>query len=122
MFGLNKNFWPVLGSTSFFVGLLIAIIAGFLVPAPHSNLYLILIVLGVIVGLLNVRDKEAVTYLLACLVFLVAASSPFLGSNYLPASLRGTWFTHILKNIVIFISAGAPIVALKAVYDIAKAA
>jgi hypothetical protein len=55
-------------------------------------------------------------------VFLVAASSPYLGPNYLPASLRGTWFTHILKNIVIFVSAGAPIVALKAIYDVAKAA
>ena len=120
MFGLGKNFWPMLGSASFFVGLAIAVLAGVFISAPDSAFYFALIVLGVIVGLLNVRDKETVTYLLACLVFLVAASSPYLSSQ-IPESLHGTWVTHILKNIVIFVSAGAPIVALKAVYDVAKA-
>lgn len=119
MFG--KNFWPMLGSASFLVGLLVAIVAGILIPNPGSQFYFGLIVLGVVVGLLNVRDKEMVTYLLACLVFLVAASSPYLTSQ-IPDSLRSLGLTHILKNIVIFVSAGAPIVALKAVYDVAKAA
>ena len=121
MFGFGKNFWPVVGSASFFIGLLIAIIAGFLLPSPDTKFYFLLIVLGVIVGLLNVRDKETVTYLLACLVFLVTASSPYLTSQ-IPDSLRAMGLTHVLKNIVIFVSAGAPIVALKAIYDIAKSA
>ena len=120
MFGLGKNFWPMLGSASFFIGLLVAIAAGFLFRTPDSTFYFVLVVLGVIVGLLNVRDKETVTYLLACLVFLVTASSPYLTSQ-IPESLRSMGFTHVLKNIVIFVSAGAPIVALKAVYDVAKA-
>ena len=122
MFGFGKKFWPMLGSASFLVGLLVAIIAGILVPSPDSTFYIVLVALGAIVGLLNVRDKETVTYLLACVVFLVAASSPYLTQASTLGSLRGTWVTHILKNIVIFISAGAPIVALKAIYDVAKAA
>ena len=116
----NKNFWPMLGSASFFIGLAIAILAGVFIGTPDSAFYFALVVLGVIVGILNVRDKETVTYLLACLVFLVAANSPYLTSQ-IPESLRLMGVTHVLKNIVIFVSAGAPIVALKAIYDVAKA-
>ena len=98
-----------LGSWAFIIGLVLAVIFGLTGTSP--TVVWILAVLGLIVGLLNVTHKETHTFLVAAIAFLVSASSLAI----ILSSLE-----DILKNIVVFVGPSAAIVALKALYDIAK--
>ena len=102
---------PMIGKWAFIIGLAIAVIAGF-VSVPYVTL--ILVILGLIVGLLNVTDKETKDFLIAAIALIVGATS----LNAL--STIGTVATTIMANIVAFVVPGALLVALKAVYSLAK--
>jgi hypothetical protein len=99
------------GSWAFIIGLIIAIGMGFSGEAGTTTLW-ILAVLGVIVGFINVTHNEAQLYLVASIAFLVSASSLTL----ILSAIEG-----ILTNIVVFVGPGTAIVALRALYDIARA-
>jgi len=111
----KTNMLPTIGAWAFVIGLVLAIIAGFVTAGVDSNIALGLGVLGLIVGLLNVTDKEVMLYLLASITFLVAAGSL---STVLSAILGQLGL--VLGYIQVFVGPGAAIVALKAFYDIAK--
>ncbi len=95
-----------LGAWSFILGLALAIILAFV----NVNLEWLLILLGLVVGLLNVQDKEVHNFLLAALTLIVVGSA---GVNTLGIPL-------ILQNIVTFVSPAAVIVSIKAVYMIGR--
>lgn len=100
-----------IGSWAFIIGLIIAIGMGLFTTAGTMTMW-ILAVLGLIVGLINVTHEEASLYLTASIAFLVSASS----LTIIVEALRS-----ILTNIIVFVGPGAAIVALRALYDIAKA-
>ena len=102
----------MIGKWAFIIGLAIAIIAGFVV-LPYVTL--ILVVLGLIVGVLNITDKETKDFLIAAIALTVGATS----LNALPAI--GAIATTIMANIVAFVVPAALLVALKSVYSLAKA-
>lgn len=99
------------GVWSFYVGLLIAIIFGFI--GDRTWTAGVLLVLGLIVGLLNVTDREIVPFLVACLTLIVAGGSA-------AALLPWNWLASILGNIVIFVIPAALLGSLKAIYVIAS--
>jgi hypothetical protein len=109
-----------IGGWAFLLGLVIAIGAAVLNTSLSSGTVLILAILGLLVGVLNISDKEVMTFMVATLVFMTASSSlnvimkavPFFG-DMLPA---------MLTNIVVFVAPGAAIVALKSLYDVTKSA
>ncbi len=104
-----------LGHWAFMVGILIAVIAG-LVPAWQTATVLwILVILGLIVGLLNITAKETVEFLVATIALVLIGTA---GIQTLPA--LGGIIIAILENIVAFVSPAALIVALKAVYELAR--
>lgn len=100
------------GKWAFMVGLVIAIVGGLGFAQPWF--YWLLALLGLIVGFLNVADKECTKFLLAAIGLIVAASAwsmlPYVG-GYLSA---------ILSNIVTFIGAALLVVALKVLFETAK--
>ena len=102
-----------IGHWVFLLGVFIAIVAGFLAGA-NSTIVWVLALLGLIVGLLNLKTPDIHGFLLAVLVLIVSAGS----LNVLPVigSVLGT----ILQYIVIFVAPAALIVALKAVYNFAS--
>lgn len=100
-----------LGSWAFIIGLVIAVLFG-LFGTAGSTTMMVLAVLGLIVGLLNVTHGEAHMYLIASIAFLLSANS----LTMILSSLG-----EMMKNIVTFVAPGAAIVALRALYDIAKA-
>ena len=100
-----------LGSWAFIIGLIIAVLFGLFGTAGSTTMW-VLAVLGLIVGLLNVTHGEAHMYLIASIAFLLSANS----LTMILSSLSG-----MMKNIVTFVAPGAAIVALRALYDIAKA-
>ncbi len=112
---LNK-----IGPWSFILGLVIAFVS-----ALTSSVFWMLGVLGLIVGLLNITDKELTTYLIASLTFLVSANalSVTLTKLVTLVPIIGEWLNFIdplLANVTLFVAPGAGIVALKALYNISK--
>lgn len=104
-----------LGHWAFMVGILIAVIAG-LVPAwQTATVVWVLVILGLIVGLLNITAKETVEFLVATIALVLIGTA---GIQTLPA--LGGIVISILENIVAFVSPAALIVALKAVYELAR--
>ncbi len=115
---LNKSYGKY-GSWAFLAGLVISIVAGFLPSSGFNPTYaLVLGILGLIVGLVNVTDKEVQLFLIATMALIVSASSL---SNVVSFSATAQQMLQvILGYIVVFVSPAAAIVSLKAVYDISK--
>ena len=108
-----------IGVYSFYAGLILAIGAALLSPQGISAIAaLILGVLGIIVGLLNVVDKEVKLFLLASLVLIVSASALALILAAIPGI--GNFVPALMEGIIIFVAPGAAVVALKAIWDITK--
>jgi len=109
-----------LGKWAFIIGLIIAVIASFVsnVVAP-STILLILFILGLVVGFLNITEKQVMKFLTATIALLV------LGVGSISAlSIIGTvsgYLNNILANVLAFVGAAALIVALKAIYETSKA-
>ena len=102
-----------LGHWAFIVGILIAIIAG-LVPAWQTpTITWVLVILGLIVGLLNITAKETVEFLVASIALLVIGSA-----GAIPA--LGTIILSVLANIVAFVAPAALVVALLSIYKLAQ--
>jgi len=101
-----------LGSYAFLAGIALAILSGIGIKAPF--VVPILAVLGLIVGFLNVSQKETVNFLVAAIALMVAGAS--VGS----IPLLGNVVSRILVNIAIFVAPAAVIVALQDIYALAK--
>jgi hypothetical protein len=113
------------GPWAYIVGVVIALIAGFVMPAD-TTVVLALGVLGLIVGLLNVADKEVQMFLVASIAFIVAASGLSGVVSGLFAGLPvedmgiGEGLVAALNYLVAFTAPAAAIVAILALYKISK--
>ena len=109
-----------IGPCAFVLGLIIAIVS-----AITQQVFWMLGILGIIVGLMNISDKELSVYLIASLTFLVSANAlsvtltKVVGFMPLIETLL-TFIDPLLANMVLFVAPGASIVALKALYNLAK--
>jgi hypothetical protein len=101
------------GHWAFILGILLAIIAGLIPQLQTSTITWILVLLGLIVGFLNVTISETQEFLIAAIALLLISST-----GALP--VLGTVIAVMLSNIVAFVAPAALIVALKAVYDMAS--
>ena len=104
-----------IGRWAFVVGLIISVLLGFV---TFSYATLILVILGLIVGFMNVSDKESHDFLVATIALMVIgvaglqALSVF-GSLY-------TWIQTVLASFVSFVAAASVVVALKVLTSLAK--
>ncbi len=103
----------VIGKWAFIIGLVIALIASFWVT--YLNVILpILFLLGLIVGFLNISEKNKVKFLVATIALLAAAASlsfiSFLG-------MISQYITAIVNNFIAFVLAAALVVSIKAIVE-----
>ena len=120
----KRKLIALVGPAAFYIGLLIALIAAFIIEAPPSGwLYAVLGVLGVIIGLLNITARQTGPFLLATIAFIVAA----LGMQLLITQVGGTgdyrgWteVTQLAANLTVLVGASAMVIALRAIYEAAK--
>lgn len=117
---LSKNIsTQQLGKWAFIGGVLLAIVVGLMPSAFLVNIAgtipTILVVIGILVGLVNISEKDTHSFLLAAVALLLAGTA---GIQNLP--ILGAYVIAILGNIVAFVAPAAVIVALKAVYELAK--
>ena len=91
----------------FIIGLVIAIITPFI---AGLDLVWLLVLIGVVVGLLNITAKEVNSFLIATVALIIASGSLQIW----------TLLTDILSNVVVLVAPAAIIVAVKAVYALAS--
>jgi len=117
-----------IGETAFLLGMLIALIIGvfssFLGDFQPTALG-ILALLGLIVGLMNIREKEINTFLIASLALLLPTSALSNVTsnidNLLPAaSVIMSPARGFLDALTVFVSPAAFVLAVKAIYNLAR--
>jgi hypothetical protein len=104
----------VIGKWAFIIGLVIAIIVGF-VAIPYAGL--ILLVLGLIVGFLNIAAKETTQYLIAAIALMTGAVA--LSVAPVPGVV-GDVVSNVLSAFVAFVAAAALVVAIKGVVELSS--
>ncbi|MEM2874191.1 MAG: hypothetical protein QW063_01975 [Candidatus Nanoarchaeia archaeon] len=102
-----------LGNWLFLLGVLLAVILGFIWPGAGAAAAL-LAVIGLIVGLLNITAAEVKEFLIASIALIVAAT----GFSLIP--LVGTYLTNILNYLIAMVAPAALVVALIAIWKLAK--
>jgi len=104
-----------IGRWAFIIGLIIAVLLGFVTFTYAS---LVLVILGLIVGFMNVSEKEANKYLVDVIALILVGVAGLqalsvLGSLY-------TWFQTVLTSFITFAAASAVIVAVKVLFEIGE--
>ncbi|MFH1325683.1 MAG: hypothetical protein ABIH49_02860 [archaeon] len=119
----------VLGAWAFLIGVVLAIIIGLstsLIPIPalttySKQIYAILVLIGILVGFLNVTGRDSQTFLIAGAVLVIVAR---FGMDSVTGSLIGLGVGDAVSSVFgALLSLFAPatiIVALKTVFSIAK--
>ena len=110
---------PTIGVWAFLGGLVIAFLAG-LLGMTDSTVAMVLGILGLIVGFLNIGDKEIQHFLVAGIAWLLSASSLSSLGVTLFGAVIGVLIAAVFNNVSIFVAPAVAVVALKAVYDISK--
>ena len=103
----------LIGKWAFIIGLVLAVIAG-LIEGVYTipSLALILIILGLIVGFLNIAEKNTTKLLVAILVLMAVGSVTI---TEIPKI--STYLASILTNFVMFVGAAGLVVAIKAIVE-----
>ena len=113
-----------IGEWAFLIGVLLAVVIGIFAakmdPATQGTLSLVLVVLGLVVGFLNVTEKETTPFLVAAAALMLTGTSvATLNSIDLGVKL-GMYLAGMVSQIAIFVAPAAVVVALKAIQSLAK--
>lgn len=108
----------ILGAWAFLIGVILAIALGlfsdFFGASTYKVLLMILVVLGIVIGLMNISMKESSKFLLTALVLIFAA---YAGQNVMSIIPQ---LGKILGALLVLFVPATIIVSLKAIFDIAK--
>ena len=113
-----------IGNYSFIIGVIIAVVLGLAAPnlgAAAPWLWSLMIVLGIVVGFMNVSGKETKEFLWVTVGLVVVA---YAGSAQIDkwqnVQLIGTYISQIFNSILAFVIPASVVVALKEVWELAK--
>ena len=107
-----------LGQWAFIGGIVIALLLA-LVPQWKGQLTLVLVILGLVVGLLNISEKETTPYLVAAIALLATGSATD-SLKVIPPAVLGDYLVGAVQNIAAFVAPGAIVVAVKAIWALSK--
>jgi len=112
--------WQKFGEWAFFACVIIAVLGGLFIP-NNGFMMLVLVILGIIVGIINITEKETTPYLIATIALIAAGTAGFEVLDNVTGGLAlGTRIDNTLNYISIFVAPAAVIVALKAIWGMAK--
>ena len=104
------------GEWAFVLGVLLAIVAGLMTEwLSPGTVGLALVVLGLIVGFLNVQKKETANFLVAAIALMLTGLARV---DQLP--LVGPYLDPVLANIVMFVAPAVLVVSLKTIFELGK--
>jgi hypothetical protein len=105
------------GSWAFIIGVFVALVMGIVGNTSTPVTTSVLIVLGLIVGLLNVTGRETTPFLLASVSLVIVS---YMGGPVLSAVAQiGSTLQNVLSSMTTFVIPATIIVALKAIYALA---
>lgn len=111
-----------IGSYSFTIGVIIAIVLGlFSVGAATPWLASLLVILGLIVGFLNVTGKETQEFLLVATVLIIAAGLGGASTTLGGVAVIGKYLAGIFTQLLAFVVPATVVVALKEVWRLGQA-
>lgn len=122
----NKMAGKNAGEYAYLLGLVVAVLAGLaaaanvLAASTAAWVDLLLVVLGVIVGLMNISEKESTTFLIAALALVVVGASGVFVSLDTAVRPLGALLDAIVQNFALFAAPAAVIVAVKSVHGMAS--
>lgn len=100
----------------FLLGVVVSLAAAVLPLGP--GLTSLLIVLGLVVGFLNVTSNETSTFLLAVVALVIV--NAFGGNILAHVEVIGERLANVLGAIVVFVVPATIVVALRTIYSLAK--
>ena len=104
------------GKWALIVGIVIAVISGFWTVKAVT---LVMVILGLIVGFLNIADREVQPYLVASVALMLVGTAGLQVIKTL-AGLAGGWLEQVFTNFTAFVAASALVVAVKAILALAS--
>ena len=114
---IKKEHAEAIGSTAFVLGVILAIVAGLPLGGvvPYDAAAIVLVIFGLIVGMLNIKDEEITKFLVASIAFVIVGSSSI---NMLP--IIGPTIGQILIYITYFVAPATLVVALEAMHEVTR--
>jgi hypothetical protein len=105
----------LVGFWAFIIGLVISLIAGLVLPA-NGVVVLVLVILGIVIGFLNITPKETQALLLAAIALIVVGNA----FGALTLLNIDKYIGGVLFYITVFVSPAAVIAAIKTLWAIGK--
>jgi hypothetical protein len=110
-----------IGAWSFFIGVILAIVIGVFqsqLGVQVNWIYIVLVILGIIVGLSNTADRDVDKFLIASVALVIVS---YMGQDTLRfLSKIGLIISTVLSALLLMFVPAAIIVAVKAVFSITK--
>ena len=110
----KKQSMNMIGSWSFLIGLVIAVLIPLFGIALNNTLVMVLIVIGLIIGLLNIADEEVTPFLLSGTALVIVSAFGVDVVRSVPV------FQNILTALLTLFVPATIIVAVKNVFSLAK--
>ena len=107
----------MMGSWAFILGIVLAVVAAF-VSLDAVMLSSGLVVLGLVVGFLNVAGHESKDFLLATVGLVIVSGLGSTGLGAVPTV--GMYLTKMLTNVMTMVIPAVVVVSLKMVHGLAK--
>jgi len=111
------------GHYSFTIGVIIAVILGLALPIgaqAQAILTSILVLLGLIVGFMNVTGKETREYLLVATVLVLVSYAGSAGGTLGGVMYVGPYLEGIFRGIMSFVVPATVVVGLKDIINLSK--
>ena len=106
-----------IGKWAFVVGLVLAVLASFL-TGYETIVAVVLFVLGLVVGFLNISEKDSNKFLLGNIALLTGGIASM--NAVAMFGVVSIYLTAVLGSFVAFVSAAALVVAIKAIFETSK--
>ena len=114
-----KRLAGTIGLLAFLGGMILAIVGG-IWYRDYSSITLALVIMGILVGLLNITGKEVLPLLIAAIALIVVGlTKGFAPLDQLGGS-AGTKLNDIVAYIAIFITPAAILSAIRAIWAVAR--
>ena len=104
----------VVGGWAFLVGVVLAVILGLTTESITQALAIVLVLIGIVIGLLNIADEETTPFLMAGAVLIIASS---LGSEVVGVVAA---FSRVLDALLVLFVPAIIVVSLRHVLKISK--
>jgi len=115
----RKTLVSTIGLLAFLGGMVLSIVGG-IWYRDYSSITLALVIMGILVGLLNITGKEVLPLLIAAIALIVVGlTKGFAPLDQLGGS-AGTKLNDIVAYIAIFITPAAILSAIRAIWAVAR--